>query len=81
MRVAAQMRLGETEAARAAVADYVKRGGQDTIANEESWPQIEPDRTQFLDVLRKAGFPDPEGEVDYFCRFIPTMTGAIVIAA
>ena len=35
MRVAAQVRLGETEAARAAVADYVKRGGQDTIANEE----------------------------------------------
>ena len=58
MRVAAQVRLGETEAARAAVADYVKRGGQDTIANEESWPQIEPDRTQYLNSLRKAGFPD-----------------------
>ena len=54
MRVAAQVRLGETEAARAAVADYVKRGGQDTIAKEESWPQIEPDRTQYLNSLRKA---------------------------
>ena len=58
MRVAAQVRLGEIEAARAAVADYVKRGGQDTIENEARYPQIEPDRTQYLDSLRKAGFPE-----------------------
>lgn len=56
-RVAAQVRLGEIEAARAVVADYVKKGGQDTIANEERYPQIEPDRTQYLEALRKAGFP------------------------
>ena len=49
MRVAALVRLGETEAARAAVADYVRGRGWDTIAKEARYPQIEPDRTQFLD--------------------------------
>jgi TolB-like protein/DNA-binding winged helix-turn-helix (wHTH) protein len=58
MRVAAQVRLGETEAARAAVADYVRGRGWDTIAKEARYPQIEPDRTQFLDALRMAGFPE-----------------------
>ncbi len=58
MRVAAQVRVGEIEAARAAAAAYVKRGGHDSIAIEARYPQTEPDRTHFLDALRTAGFPD-----------------------
>jgi adenylate cyclase len=58
MRVAAQIQLGQVDVARAAVADYLKRGGRDTVAQEALYPQVEPARTQFLEALRKAGFPE-----------------------
>jgi adenylate cyclase len=58
MRVAARVQQGAIEEARAAVADYIKKGGHDSIKIEARYPQIEPDRTQFLDALRKAGFPE-----------------------
>ena len=57
MRVAAQVRLGEAEAAHAAVADYVKRGGQDTIANEARYPQIEPIGHNISTLCGRLDFP------------------------
>ena len=43
---------------RAVVANALKAGTQLSIATEGFWPQIEPDRTAYLNDLRAAGVPE-----------------------
>ena len=52
------VRLGRLDEARAAVANALKAGTQLSIATEGFWPQIEPDRTAYLNDLRAAGVPE-----------------------
>ena len=52
------LKLGRTEEARKVIADAIKAGLQDTILLESQWPQIEPNRTVYLDALREAGLPE-----------------------
>ncbi len=52
------VRLGETERAKAVVADYRRSGGDDTVEREDIIPLIEPAGTEYVEVLRKAGLPE-----------------------
>jgi hypothetical protein len=52
------VRLGRLDEARAAIADALKAGTKVSIANEGSTPQIEPQRTAYLNDLRTAGVPE-----------------------
>ncbi len=52
------VRLGRLDEARAAVADALKAGIKVSIASEGFSPQIEPDRTAYLNDLRAAGVPE-----------------------
>jgi adenylate cyclase len=52
------VRLGRLDEARAAVADALKAGTKLSIASEGFSPQIEPDRTAYLNDLRAAGVPE-----------------------
>ena len=52
------VRLGRLDEARAAVADAVKAGTKISIATEGFSPQIEPQRTAYLNDLRAAGVPE-----------------------
>lgn len=52
------VRLGRLDEARAAVADALKAGSKLSIASEGSYPQIEPQRTAYLNDLRAAGVPE-----------------------
>jgi hypothetical protein len=52
------VRLGRLEDARAAVADALKTGAKLSIASAGLIPQIEPQRTAYLNDLRAAGVPE-----------------------
>jgi len=52
------VRLGRLDEARAAVADALKAGRELSIASEGLVPQIEPQRTTYLNDLRAAGVPE-----------------------
>ncbi len=52
------VRLGRLDEARAAVADALKGGAKLSIATEGFIPQIEPQRTAYLNDLRAAGVPE-----------------------
>ena len=52
------VRLGRLDEARAAVADALKAGRKLSIASEGLVPQIEPQRTTYLNDLRAAGVPE-----------------------
>ncbi len=52
------VRLGRLDEARAAVADALKAGAKLSIASESFVPQIEPQRTAYLNDLRAAGVPE-----------------------
>ena len=52
------VRLGQLDEARAAVANALMAGTQLSIATEGFWPQIEPDRTAYLNDLRAGELTD-----------------------
>lgn len=52
------VRLGRLDEARAAIADALKAGTRVSIAKEGATPQIEPQRTAYLNDLRAAGVPE-----------------------
>lgn len=52
------VRLGRLNEVRRAIADALKAGTKLSIAKEGSTPQIEPQRTAFLNDLRAAGAPE-----------------------
>jgi len=52
------VRLARLDEARAAVADALKAGTKLSIVTEGLSPQIEPDRTAYLNDLRAAGVPE-----------------------
>jgi tetratricopeptide (TPR) repeat protein len=52
------VRLGRLDEARAAIADALKAGTRISIAKEGATPQIEPQRTAYLNDLRAAGVPE-----------------------
>jgi hypothetical protein len=49
------VRLGRLDEARATIADALKAGAKLSIASEGFTPQIEPQRTAYLNDLRAAG--------------------------
>jgi Flp pilus assembly protein TadD len=52
------VRLGRLDEARAAIADALKAGTKLSIARQGFYPQIEPQRTVYLNDLRAAGVPE-----------------------
>ena len=52
------VRLGRLDEARAAVADALRAGAKLSVATEGSTPQVEPQRTAYLNDLRAAGVPE-----------------------
>ena len=52
------VRLGRLDEARATIADALKAGAKLSIASEGFTPQIEPQRTAYLNDLRAAGVPE-----------------------
>jgi adenylate cyclase len=56
------VRLGRLDEARVGIGDALKAGTKVSIANEGSTPQIETQRTAYLNDLRMAGVPEGEAK-------------------